>query len=256
MIEDYDRTKKYELLDRVGFKKFFKAEKWADYNRQFFDGLASKYDLVCEFLSFGRHSHFKEQAIRNVGIGPGAKVLDLCTGTGGIATLIARNVPSAQVTGVDVSEKMLEIARRRGAGLPNLKFEKADVLSLPFQDRTFDVVFTSFGLRNLDDMEKGILEMKRVTKSGGRITSLDLGKPKGVFLNFIYYIYFLHIVPFLGAVFFHHHEANSFYYLTESGKYFPRQEKLVEIFKSFELREVKNYDFMLGAVAQQVGIVP
>ncbi len=256
MIRDYDRTKKYELLDRTGFRKFFKGEKWADYNRQFFDGLASKYDFICNLLSFGRHSFFKKQAILNAGISPGTKILDLCTGTGDIAIFTAQNFPSAQVVGVDVSESMLEIAKIRASGLPNITFERADALSLPFKNQTFDVVFISFGLRNLDDLEKGLLEMRRVTKSGGRITSLDLGKPKGIFLNGIYHAYFLNIVPFLGAAFFHRHEMNSFYYLTESGRYYPHQEKLMEIFQNLGLREVKNYNFMLGAVAQQVGVVP
>lgn len=252
----YNHTKKYEMLERVGFKKEFEAGEWTDYNRQFFDRLAPKYDTINEFLSFGMHRRFKRRAIRNAGIGPGQKILDICTGSGDIAIMIAREFPTSQIIGVDLSDRMLEIAKNRAAGLRNLTFEKADALKLPFADRTFDVVFMGFGLRNLDNLQKGILEMARITKAGGRISSLDLGKPQGAFLKSVYSTYFLHVVPFLGAAFFHRNELNSFSYLAESSKYYPPQEELVGIFQELGLEDVKNFDFMFGAVAQQVGTVP
>lgn len=255
MSYDYDMKKKFELLDTVGFKKYFKAEKWEDFNRQFFDGLAPKYDRLNEVLSFGQHHRYKRHAVKSAGIKPGDRILDLCTGSGDLAIYIAKHYPSCEIIAVDASGKMLEIARERAAGLNQIRFQKGDALKLEFADDFFDVTMIGFGLRNLLDLKAGLKEIKRVTKPGGRVVNLDLGKPRGRFLKWIHKIYFLKFIPFLGRAIFHRHEFNSFKYLPESGQYFPPQEALVEIFEEAGYRNVTNRNFMLGAVAEQVAYV-
>lgn len=248
----FDKTEKYRLLDEAGFKKYFKAETWADYNRQFFDGLAPKYDRLNEVLSFGRHRQIKKKALAELPIGAGDAVLDLCTGSGDIALFLGEKFPDCSITAGDVSEKMLEIARARTKSLKNVRIDRADVLNLPYADASFDFTVISFGLRNLDDLERGIREMKRVTKPGGMIMNLDLGVPSNGFLKAVHELYFRRWIPFLGKVLFHRGEFNSFYYLPNSGRYFPEQSKLVRIFESAGLMLARRRDYILGSISQQI----
>lgn len=250
-----EKDKKLELIDRLEFRKYFKAEKWEDFNRQFFDGLAPKYDKLNEVLSLGQHTRYKKEMIESADIKDGDRILDLCTGSGDIALFIAQKYPNCKIVGIDASEKMLEIARERTAGLKNVQFQKGDVLDLDFQENEFDVTIISFGLRNLADIEKGILEMKRVTREGGRILNLDLGRPSGAFLTWVHKLYFRTFIPFLGRTFFHRGEFNSFAYLPTSGQYFPAQQQLVEIFEKLGLRDVTRRDYILGSISRQVGTV-
>lgn len=255
MTAVYDKKDKYKLLDEVGFRDHFQAETWPEFNRQFFDGLAPKYDALNEVLSLGQHHRIKETAIRRIHIQSGQRILDLCTGSGDVAIWIAKNFPGCEVIGGDVSQKMLEIAKRRGAGLKNLQFQTADCMQLPFEDASFDTVIVSFGLRNLDDLKAGLLEMKRVVKPGGLVMNLDLGRPKNKFLQWVHTVYFRKFVPFLGKHIFHRGEFNSFAYLPTSGKYFPDQRALAEIFKELGFRDVRCHDYMLGSIAQQIASV-
>jgi demethylmenaquinone methyltransferase/2-methoxy-6-polyprenyl-1,4-benzoquinol methylase len=247
--------KKSELINRLEFRKYFKADKWEDFNREFFDGLAPKYDRLNEVLSLGQHTRHKKYMIKSAGIKDGDRILDLCTGSGDIAIYIAQAYPKCEVIAIDASEKMLEIARERAKDLKNVSFRKGDVLNLDFKENEFDITIISYGLRNLADIKKGILEMKRVTREGGRIVNLDLGKPKNGFLKWIHKIYFRTFVPFLGKTFFHRGEFNSFAYLPTSGEYFPQQEQLVKIFEELGLKNVRRHDFMLGAISQQIATV-
>ena len=246
---------KEDLIERVGFKKYFKAERWEDFNRQFFDGLAPKYDFINEILTFGRQRAMRKKVIAEAAIAPSSLVLDLCTGTGEIAVLIGQTYPGARIIAIDASERMLEIAGRRAEGLHRVRFQRADALCLPFNDGRFDVTIISFGLRNLRDLEKGLLEMKRVTAPGGRIVNLDLGKPRGTLKRLIYELYFMRFIPFLGATVFHRGEFNSLKYLPESNRSFPSQGELVSIFRGLGLKDVRNFDFLCGAVAAQIGTV-
>lgn len=252
---EYDKSEKFRLLDEVGFRDYFKAETWEEFNCQFFDGLAPKYDRLNEILSLGQHQRIKRTAIRHLRIQPGAKLLDVCTGSGDTAIMMARAYPDTHVIGVDVSEKMLEIARERANGIKNVEFRVANAMRLPFEDVSFDRVLISFGLRNLEDLRAGLLEMKRVTRSGGFVSNLDLGRPPAGFLTWVHQVYFRKFIPWLGKTFFHRGEFNSFGYLPNSGKYFPSQAGLVGIFQELGFSSVCRYDFMLGAISQQVGRV-
>jgi len=256
MVEtQYDKNAKYRLLDEVGFRKYFKADTWEEFNRQFFDGLAPKYDRLNEVLSLGQHRRIKRAAIRHLQIQGRAKILDVCTGSGDMAIMMARAYPDASVIGVDVSEKMLEIARKRAQGIGNVQFRTADAMRLPFEKGYFDRVLISFGLRNLDDLRAGLSEMKRVTRPGGFVSNLDLGRPPDGFLAWVHQVYFRNFIPWLGKTFFHRGEFNSFGYLPTSGKYFPPQAELVKIFQCLGFSGVQRYDFMLGSISQQIGQV-
>lgn len=221
--------------------------------QKMFNSIAKHYDKLNNIISFGFQLKVKKTAINNVPLKPDFKVLDVCTGTGDIAIYIAKNITKeGKVTGVDFSENMLEIARNKAKNIENVDFITADALNLPFEDGEFDACFISFGLRNLTDLKKGLSEMKRVTKKGGFVVSLDMGKPKGIFKIF-YRLYFFNIVPLFGRIF--AKNSSPYKYLPESTENFPSSDELVQIFKEIGLSDVKKYDFLFGAISEQTGIV-
>jgi len=215
-----------------------------------FDVLASNYDLMNNIISLGMHKSIKKKAISKVKIKSGMKILDVCCGTGDISLLINQNYGnSVEITGVDFSENMLEISKKRAENFNNISFQKADAMNLPFVDGSFDIVFISFGLRNLTDIKKSIQEFKRVAKTGGYVVNLDFGKPnKLVYL--IYRLYFFFIVPILGKLF--NKNSEPYEYLPSSCAEFPAQNKLEEIFKESGLKNVKNINYLFGAISQQI----
>lgn len=252
----HNNQKKNKLIESVKFNKYFKAEKWEDYNKQFFDNLAEKYDATNKLHAFGTKHKMDLKAISNIPIPENAKILDVCTGTGDIAIKLADLFPQAEIIGVDVSEKMMDVGREKIKGSDKkIAFQYEDATKLSFADNTFDVAIISFGLRNLPILEDGLKEMYRVVKHGGFVSSIDQGKPTNIFFNLIYKIYFCNIAPIIGKLIFHRGEFNSFKYLPESNKYFPSQKELIEIFEDIGFQEVSNHNFWVGAVAQQVGKV-
>lgn len=243
------------LIRKVGFDEHFKAGQWAEYNRKFFNDLAPKYDRLNEIITLGMQTNYKTKIIERSPIVDGDLVLDICTGSGDMALLIAKMMPNSHIIGVDVAEKMLEIAQQKAKGLLNVEFRIGDAMGLPFEDAMFDVSIMSYGLRNLTDFRNGILEMKRITKPGGAIVIVDLGKPSGFFNKLIYKFYFEGVMPFLGRHIFHRGEFNSFRYLPESNKLFLSAEKLREILHDCGIKEVRTYSYMWGIVSQQIGRV-
>jgi len=223
-----------------------------DFVRELFDKLSSDYDFMNNIISFGMHKFIKEQAIKNIPVKKYFKILDVCTGTGDIAIAVSQIYgETVEITGVDFSEKMLEIFKTRTANHNNISFLYADALNLPFEDNTFDAVFISFGLRNLEDLQQGITELKRVTKNGGYLANLDTGKPKGI-LGVAFKIYLFLLVPFMGKLL--HGNSMPYRYFFDSIEDFPAQENLVELFYESGFQEVRNYNYAFGAIAQQIAI--
>ncbi len=244
---------KERLIRDVGFDRYFRPGTWAEYNRQFFDGLAAKYDATNALHSFGTKPAIDRAAVARLPVPPGGRVLDVCAGSGDISIAAARQHPDAQVVGVDVSVPMLDVARRKAAGLKNVEFVTADAMRLPFPDASFDAAIISFGLRNLTDIEAGLREMIRVVRPGGWISNIDQGQPSRRWFRALYRVYFYHIAPVIGKLVFHRGEFNSFRYLPESNRYFPDQTQLAALFRRLGLQEVQIHEHWLGAVAQEVG---
>jgi len=246
-------TNKKKLIQKTGLDKFYKASSWADYNRQMFDKLAPKYDAGNVLHSFGTKWMYDRKAMEKIPFPPRPTILDLCTGSGDIAIHLAQTYPDSKIIALDASKEMIKLARTKAYHLKNIEFVEGDALALPFDNEMFDVVIISYGLRNLTNVEAGIKEMVRVTKRNGFVSSIDQGKPKNFLFNCIYKVYFYNIAPLIGKIVFHLGEYNTFRYLPESNKYFPHPKDLMLLFSNNGLNNVQNFDYLVGAIAQQLG---
>jgi demethylmenaquinone methyltransferase/2-methoxy-6-polyprenyl-1,4-benzoquinol methylase len=147
---------------------------------ELFTRIAARYDLINDLQSFGLHRRWKSRVVSEARPRPGERALDLCCGTGDIALALARR--GVEVVGLDFSERMLEIARQRQSrtrsSLAKTEFLSGDAQNIPFADNSFDIITIGYGLRNLASWERGLQEMYRVAKSGGRIVALEFGRPE------------------------------------------------------------------------------
>ncbi len=227
-----------------------------EYVRGIFNNIAPRYDLLNTVLSFNRDRGWRRFAVARAGLVPGDKVLDVCCGTGMLALELARAVnPGGQVIGLDFAPAMLQIARRRLAASPPghlVQLVEGNALELPFADNTFDCATVAFGLRNLPDIKRGLAEMRRVVRPGGRVVSLELAKPSRPIFKQLYYFYFDHLVPFIGRLGIGIDGPYS--YLPRSLKGYPHQEEVLQYFRDLDLEGAPYYELTGGIVAVHVGI--
>lgn len=163
-----------------------------------FDRVARRYDLVNTVLSAGTDAAWRRRAARATGLRPGGSALDVACGSGKLTGALARVVGSqGRLVGLDFSPQMLEIARRDH---PELEFVEGDALMLPFDDASFDAATIAFGLRNLADPVKGLREMARVVKPGGRAVVLEFVRPPQNLVGGAYRIYLRTLLPTIGGV--------------------------------------------------------
>lgn len=227
-----------------------------------FATIARRYDLLNDLQSFGLHRRWKRRVVALAAVKPGDRALDLCCGTGDIAFALAQR--GADVTGLDFSEKMLEVAGTRAQARlqrvkdakngprPQVKFIQGDAQQIPFPDNSFDAVTMGYGLRNLTSWEAGLREMIRVVKPGGRIVVLEFGKPANVLWRKLYFTHLQCSVPLIGLVFCG--RADAYAYILESLKHYPAQLAVAEKMRSLGLAGVQVINFMGGAMAINYGI--
>jgi demethylmenaquinone methyltransferase / 2-methoxy-6-polyprenyl-1,4-benzoquinol methylase len=201
------------------------SDQFATQVRGMFDRIAGVYDLMNSAMTAGLHHRWRERAADQAGVGAKSDALDICCGTGDLALELRRRIgPDGRVVGSDFSEQMLELARRKSAerGLP-VEFGWADALDLPYGDASFDAVTIGFGARNLADLQRGLAEMARVLRPGGRLVILEITRPEREPLATFYSIWFDRIVPWLGVF---AGDPDAYSYLPESVKSFPEPERL------------------------------
>lgn len=194
-----------------------------------FDRVAGRYDALNSVMTAGLHHRWRERAADVAGLHPGDSALDVCCGTGDLALeLAARVAPGGSVVGCDFSEPMLDLAREKASARSamGLRFEWADALSLPYAAGRFDAVTVGFGVRNLADLDRGLGEMARVLKPGGRLVILEITQPTRPPLSTFFSLWFDRIVPLLGAL---SEESEAYAYLPESVRSFPNPRRLAEL---------------------------
>jgi demethylmenaquinone methyltransferase / 2-methoxy-6-polyprenyl-1,4-benzoquinol methylase len=181
--------------------------------RAMFDRIARVYDRMNSVMTAGMHHRWRQRAADLARVGPGSTALDVATGTGDLAIELARH--GAEVTGSDFAPAMLEIARGKA---PGLRFEEGDALDLDHPDGSFDAVTVGFGARNFADLDRGLAEMARVTKPGGRVVVLEITTPSKPPLSWFFRAWFDHVVPQLGRV---AGDPDAYTYLPSSVRRFP-----------------------------------
>jgi demethylmenaquinone methyltransferase / 2-methoxy-6-polyprenyl-1,4-benzoquinol methylase len=216
----------------------------ADGVRRMFDRIAPVYDAMNRVMTVGLDRRWRAATIRET-VRPGDRVLDACCGTGDLA-LAARQAAAGNVVGVDFSEQMLARARRKA---PELEWIRADVLALPFDDASFDAVVVGFGVRNVEDLEACLKELRRVLRPGGRLGILEITTPRG-FLAPFYRVWFDRIVPLLGRLL---PGGDAYTYLPASVRRFPGPEELVALLETCGFGALRYRLFAGGIVALHAG---
>ena len=212
--------------------------------QKMFDEIAPKYDFMNNIISFGTHKIIKSLAVKKIRLQNNSKALDLCCGTGDIANLIAKRKDVESVVGVDFSDKMLEMAKKKNSHL-KIEYIKADCTKLPFEDNSFDVITMFFGLRNIEDKDAVLKEIKRVLKQDGQFVHMDFGC--GNFLaNFI----FEKFTPVLAKFF--SNNAESYKYLTASKKEFFMPSELTKYMADKDFTRHSEYNFLFSVINVQI----
>jgi demethylmenaquinone methyltransferase/2-methoxy-6-polyprenyl-1,4-benzoquinol methylase len=223
--------------------------------RRMFDGIAPRYDLLNHLLSLNVDRAWRRRTVRAVPATTGP-VLDLCTGTGDLAFEYDRaGGGRLPVVGADFAGEMLTRAvvksKRRGSH-PRVRFVQADAQRLPFADDTFEVVAVAFGLRNVTDYDRGLAEMARVARPGGRVAVLEFSRPRHWLFGRAYRAYFRYVLPLVGQLFSRSGDK-AYEYLPASVMEFPDGEALAERMRTAGLRDVRFTPLTFGIATLYVG---
>jgi demethylmenaquinone methyltransferase/2-methoxy-6-polyprenyl-1,4-benzoquinol methylase len=231
--------------------KFYRpGEERASKVADLFATIAPQYDLINDLQSLGMHRHWKKILLQMAHVKPGERALDLCCGTGDIA--LGLQAAGADVTGLDFSPAMLAVAERRAAGRLRLQFMTGDAMALPFPDGSFEIVTVGYGLRNLASWERGVEEMARVARPGGRLLVLDFGHPENGAWRKIYFAYLKFFVPLFGKIFCKDSATHA--YIFESLRNYPAQRGVAAKMKSLHCRDVQVRNLVGGAMSINAGI--
>jgi len=219
--------------------------------RAMFDRIAQVYDLMNAVMTAGLHHRWRARAADLAMLGSGGSALDVACGTGDLAVELAHRVgASGRVIGSDFSEPMLERARRKSSGV---RWEWANALELPYPDGDFDAATVGFGARNFSDLDRGLAEMARVVRPGGRVVVLEITVPQRPPLSTFFSIWFDRVVPALGRV---AGDPDAYAYLPSSVKRFPAPDVLAGRMAASGLTDVRWILTAGGIIALHSGTVP
>jgi demethylmenaquinone methyltransferase/2-methoxy-6-polyprenyl-1,4-benzoquinol methylase len=213
-------------------KPYEEGKEKAKQVEEMFDNIAPNYDTLNHRLSWDIDKGWRRKAIKQLMTFKPKKMLDIATGTGDFAILAAQMLSPEELIGADISEGMMEIGRKKvkQASLGNIiSFKKEDCLSLTFADNTFDAVTAAFGIRNFQDLDKGLSEMCRVLKPGGHLSIVELTQPVSFPMKQLFWIYSHTFLPLYGKIV--SKDKSAYRYLTATIEAFPQGETMMDILK-------------------------
>jgi demethylmenaquinone methyltransferase/2-methoxy-6-polyprenyl-1,4-benzoquinol methylase len=216
--------------------------------RAMFDRIAGVYDRMNRLMTAGLDARWRSRAADLAALGAGGRALDVACGTGDLAIELSGRVgDSGEVVGCDFSEPMLALARAKA---PGIRFERANALELPYPDDSFDAATVGFGARNFADLDRGLREMARVVRPGGRVVVLEITTPERPPLSWFYRVWFDRIVPALGRL---SGQPDAYSYLPDSVRRFPGPEGLAATLAGTGLVHIRWVLTAGGIIAIHVG---
>lgn len=212
-----------------------------------FDKIAFRYDFLNRFLSAGIDQGWRKKAINTLKPFRPSTILDVATGTGDLALLSYKILHPEKIIGIDISNGMLEIGREKvkRAGLQNvIDLQQGDSEAISFADQSFDAVTVAFGVRNFENLEKGLSEIRRVLKPGGRLVVLEFTRPSAPVVKQVYHLYMKYITPKIGKMISKNDDA--YQYLNDSVERFPEKQSFVNILNQLGYRNAFYKTLTLG----------
>lgn len=220
---------------------------------EMFNNISARYDFLNHFLSLGIDIIWRKKAIKLLKSIQPKTILDVATGTGDFAIEALALNPN-KVTGIDISSGMLEVGKvkmKKKGFDDRIEMLLGDSENLPFEDNHFDAITVGFGVRNFEHLEKGLSEMNRVLRPGGKTAVLEFSKPKKIPIKQVYNFYFLNILPAIGKMV--SKDSSAYTYLPESVNAFPEGNDFVEIYKKCGYKNIKTYPLFFGIASIYLG---
>lgn len=215
--------------------------------RRMFDKIAPSYDRLNHALSLGIDRRWRRTAVDALGIHQPHQILDIATGTGDFALLLAKRIKPQHIVGADISEGMMAVGREKvkEEGLQNvISFQYEDCMQLSFPDGSFDAVTSSYGVRNFQNLDKGLQEMQRVLRPGGHLLIVELTPPPSFPMKQLFWLYAHVVMPLLGRLI--SHDDSAYTYLPASMEAFPQPEQMEGILRKAGFTEVQWRRFTFG----------
>ncbi len=219
-----------------------------------FDNISGRYDFLNHFLSLGIDRIWRKRAIRQLESNKPKLILDVATGTGDFAVEALKLNPD-KVIGIDISEGMLEVGRRkmvRKGFYPRIELRHGDSEKLPFEENKFDAIIVAFGVRNFENLERGLEEMLRVLKPGGKVVILEFSKPTVFPFRQLYHFYFKFILPKIGR--WVSRDSAAYTYLPASVQAFPDGKEFIAILSGLGYKHTACTPLTFGISSLYTGI--
>lgn len=225
--------------------------------RDMFDHIAPAYDFMNRAMTFGIDRIWRRKAVKMLSQKPHDTILDVATGTGDLAMLLARMTDAGQITGIDLSQNMIGIGRQKiaRAGLERrITLTAGDCLSLPFDEASFHAVTVAYGVRNFEDLAAGYLEMFRVLRPGGSITVIELSTPSSPLVKPFYKLYTRHLIPLIGRLV--SKDVRAYSYLPESIAAVPQGNDMTAIMQQAGFTDTRCRRLTFGTCSIYTGTKP